>query len=69
MAVPEEQRAMAVLPIVQQIQAVVLAKHGFEGPQGVFQGIMAIRMHAADPEVAEGIQKITQGFMEYVKNA
>jgi hypothetical protein len=68
-AVPEEQRAMAVLPLVQQIQAVVLARYGFEGPMGVFQGIMAIRMHAADPEIAVGIAKITTGFMEVQKLA
>ncbi|KAJ1618140.1 hypothetical protein T492DRAFT_1094935 [Pavlovales sp. CCMP2436] len=67
-AVPEEARAMALLPIVQQIQAVVLAKYGFEGPAGVFQGIMALKMHDSDAEVKAGIEKITSGFMQLVKS-
>mmetsp|Transcript_7865 Transcript_7865/g.21443 ORF Transcript_7865/g.21443 Transcript_7865/m.21443 type:complete len:110 (+) Transcript_7865:35-364(+) len=66
-AAPEEQRAMAVLPVVQQIQSSVLTKYGFEGPAGVFQGIMAIKMHESDPEVKEGIQKVTTGFMQHVQ--
>ncbi|KAG8457937.1 hypothetical protein KFE25_012003 [Diacronema lutheri] len=67
-AVPEEQRAMAVLPIVQQIQAAVLAKYGFAGPTAVFAGIMALKAHEADPEVKEGLEKVMHGFMEHVKN-
>lgn len=48
-AVAVEQRAMAVLPIVQQIQAGVLAKYGFVGPSGVFQACAA-----ATPATSEG---------------
>jgi hypothetical protein len=66
-AAPEEQRAMAVLPVVQQIQSSVLSKYGFEGPAGVFTGIMAIKMHGADPEIAAGVEKVTTGFMQLVQ--
>lgn len=67
--VQPEQRAMAILPIVQQIQATVLARHGFEGPTGVFQGIMAIKAHESDPEVKQGVQAVTTGYMKHVMGA
>lgn len=67
-AAPAEQRAMAVLPIVQQIQSSVLAKYGFVGPAGVFQGIMALKAHEADPEVKAGLDKVMNGFMAHVQN-
>mmetsp|Transcript_9571 Transcript_9571/g.17968 ORF Transcript_9571/g.17968 Transcript_9571/m.17968 type:complete len:110 (+) Transcript_9571:38-367(+) len=44
------QKMMALMPVVQEVQAAVLVKYGFTAPGAVMNGVMQIQQHAAaDP--------------------
>ncbi|GMH68197.1 hypothetical protein TrRE_jg10193 [Triparma retinervis] len=54
---PPMAKMPVLIPVVQEIQAAAMAKHGFEGPGAVMAATMQINMYAPqDPEIANGVR-------------
>mmetsp|Transcript_8467 Transcript_8467/g.16976 ORF Transcript_8467/g.16976 Transcript_8467/m.16976 type:complete len:110 (-) Transcript_8467:118-447(-) len=52
-------KMQVLIPIVQEIQASVMAKYKFEGPGAVMAATMQINMFAPqDPEIANGVRML-----------
>jgi hypothetical protein len=52
-------KMQVLIPLVQEIQAVVMKEYGFEGPGAVMAATMQINMFAPqDPEIANGVRML-----------
>jgi hypothetical protein len=53
------QRMLMLMPIVQEIQGVTMAKYGFQGPGAVMNATMQINMYAMqDPDMQNKVKML-----------